>query len=75
MKALLRAVLVAAVVALPTAAFAQSSESVQGDATEVQIVAYEVVDTAPEMALPVPSVASSYSPALNAGLKSIYVGH
>ena len=89
MKTLLRATLIAAAIALPVAAFAQSNGPVQVDESQVQIVAYEVVDAEPVVAL-VPMDAprhssgaqsvmttgtSSFHPAIDVGLQSIYVRH
>lgn len=89
MKTLLRASLIAAVIALPTAAFAQSNEPVQINESQVQILAYEVVNAEPVVAL-VPMDAprhtsgaqsamttgtSSFHPEVDVGLQSIYVRH
>ncbi|MGF6721650.1 hypothetical protein P3T43_000997 [Paraburkholderia sp. GAS41] len=88
MNTLLRNTLLAAMIVLPTAAFAQSVPQV--DETQVETIAYEVIvpDSAPA---PAPTRISpvsgtlgthanvvsdtAFNPAADAGLNSIYVRH
>lgn len=86
MNALIRSTLVAAMLVLPVAAFAQSNVPV--DASQVEIVAYEVVspDSAPAQ-VHTSSMGgqggtyagtlsdSQFNPAADVGMKSIYVRH
>lgn len=86
MNTLFRSTLLAAMIVLPTAAFAQPV--VQVDETQVETIAYEVVgpDSAPAQARINPvsdrigTQASAlsdaaFNPATDVGLKSIYVRH
>lgn len=90
MKALVRSALAAAVIALPTMAFAQSQPLPQIDEMQVETIAYEVVGTdvmlppvrvngASEKAGSHPGASASdaalSNPAYDVGLKSIYTRH